>query len=76
MTSTPILLVEDDEDAAELFMVALQAEGHVVAHTRDASSTLTYLRASEAVPEVILLDWNLPGVNASGLLAAIQREFW
>jgi DNA-binding response OmpR family regulator len=59
-----VLVVEDDTDIAELIAHCLQKAGHTVETA--SSGTVALRRAKEAVPDLILLDLMLPGMD--GLL--------
>lgn len=56
-----ILLVEDEADLVELLRYNLEAEGFGVAAAEDADEAM--LRISERKPDIILLDWMLPGTS-------------
>jgi two-component system, OmpR family, phosphate regulon response regulator PhoB len=64
--SASILVVEDEPAIQELISVTLTRNGHSV--TRTASAAEAYRAVSEALPDVILLDWMLP--DGSGLSVA------
>jgi DNA-binding response OmpR family regulator len=56
-----ILVIEDDETVGKLLEVVLKQEGFAA---RFAKNGLTGLKAfEEACPDVILLDWMLPGLD-------------
>ncbi|HEX7606240.1 MAG TPA: phosphate regulon transcriptional regulator PhoB [Usitatibacter sp.] len=61
-----ILVVEDEPAIQELISVTLARNGHRV--TRTANAAEAYKAVSEALPDVILLDWMLP--DGSGLAIA------
>ena len=61
-----ILVVEDEPAIQELISVTLTRNGHSV--TRTANAAEAYKAVSEALPDVILLDWMLP--DGSGLAIA------
>ncbi len=64
---TPSILVVEDEPAIrELLRVNLVAAGYEVREAPDAESALRQIR--DALPQLVLLDWMLPG--KSGLLLA------
>jgi two-component system response regulator len=79
-----ILLVEDNASDEELTLRALErnniANGVVV--TRDGSAALDYLfargayadRDANALPQVVLLDLNLPKVGGLDVLRAIRAD--
>ncbi len=76
-----ILLVEDDPGDQELTRRAVErhpirAQLHVIG---DGAQALDYLlrrgeHASARVPDLVLLDLNLPGVNGKRLLEAARRD--
>lgn len=58
-----VLVVEDEADLIELLRYNLEAEGFGVATAEDSEEAM--LRIAEGRPDIILLDWMLPG--ASGI---------
>jgi two-component system, OmpR family, phosphate regulon response regulator PhoB len=56
-----VLVVEDEADLIELLRYNLEAEGFGVAAAEDADEAI--LRISERKPDIILLDWMLPGTS-------------
>jgi len=69
-TSTPrILVVEDDTDLALLLMYNLEAEGYIAerAHCGDDAE----LRLAESPPDLVILDWMLPGVTGVEICARL-----
>jgi two-component system phosphate regulon response regulator PhoB len=60
MTAT-ILIVEDEADLAEMMRYNLEAEGFRVATTASGDEAADYLRTT--IPDLILLDWMLPGLS-------------
>ena len=60
--STPrILVVEDESDVAQLLAYNLEAEGYVVECVERGDEAV--LRLAENVPDLVILDWMLPGVS-------------
>lgn len=66
--NTTILVVEDEPAIQELIAVNLSFSGHKVLRAFDAEQAQTLIRAE--LPDLILLDWMLPG--ASGITLAKQ----
>jgi two-component system phosphate regulon response regulator PhoB len=60
MTAT-ILIVEDEADLAEMMRYNFEAEGFRVATTASGDEAADYLRTT--IPDLILLDWMLPGLS-------------
>jgi two-component system phosphate regulon response regulator PhoB len=56
-----ILVVEDDADVAPLLTYNLEAEGYVVESVDRGDEA--ELRLTKSVPDLVILDWMLPGVS-------------
>lgn len=56
-----ILVVEDEPDIQELIRLHLQLAGHKVTRAATAEDANAELR--RAIPDLILLDWMLPGIS-------------
>jgi CheY-like chemotaxis protein len=56
-----VLVVDDNEDAAELLSLVLEAEGHAVKTAFSGSAALDLVR--EWTPDVVFLDIGLPEMN-------------
>lgn len=72
MAAAKILLVEDEEDLARLFELALTREGYRVRRVDGAAAGLTALRQWK--PDLILLDVVLPGMSGFDFLELLRRE--
>lgn len=73
-TSTParVLVVDDNEDAAELLATAIEAMGH---ETRVAHDGATALEAAAAFqPQVAILDIGLPGMDGHELARRLRAR--
>src|SRR5690349_12122004 len=73
--STPrrILIVDDNEDGAEMLQFALQALGHTTRVAHDGPSALA--AAEEFLPEAALLDIGLPGMDGCELARRLRARF-
>src|SRR4051812_23723061 len=71
-TPARILLVEDDETIRLSVAAALAAEGYVVA-SREDGRELPHDLAS-FVPDLLLLDWMLPGPSGIALAATARQS--
>jgi CheY-like chemotaxis protein len=76
-----ILLVEDDDDHAELTTVALEShdDRHQAIRAHDGAEALDVLyqrgdHADAPRPDLILLDLNLPRVGGLEVLAAVKQD--
>jgi CheY-like chemotaxis protein len=84
MNEQVILLVEDSSNDEELTLLALKASNiaNRVVVTRDGSEALDYLfgrgayagRDTKDVPQVVLLDLNLPKIGGLEVLRAIRAD--
>jgi CheY-like chemotaxis protein len=68
------LIIEDDEDLANIFAEALRGVGFEVEIIDDGKTAKERLYGSEAVPFLILLDMHLPRVSGGDLLADIKKD--
>ncbi|MCX8145376.1 MAG: phosphate regulon transcriptional regulator PhoB [Azovibrio sp.] len=67
-----ILVVEDEPAIQELIAANLQMAGHRVLRADDGEQAV--LRVREQVPDVILLDWMLPGVSGIQLARRFRAD--
>jgi len=67
-----LVIVDDNQDAAELLADALTARGHEVHVAHDGTSGLA--RVIQVAPEVALLDLGLPGMDGYELARQIRQQ--
>jgi len=67
-----ILVVEDEPAIRELIAVSLARAGHQVQRAGDAQEA--YVLVREALPDLILLDWMLPGMSGVDLARRLRAE--
>lgn len=67
-----VLVVDDNEDAAELLGSLLEAQGHTVTSAHDGASALAALETAH--PDVAILDLGLPGMDGYELGQEIRRR--
>lgn len=72
MSSKTVLLVEDDRDIRDMLVFSLQRAGYAVIETEDAEQALDKLGG--VVPDIMLVDWMLPGMNGPDLVRRIRRD--
>jgi two-component system phosphate regulon response regulator PhoB len=70
--SSTILVVEDEPAIQELIAVNLSFAGHKVLRAFDADQAQTLIRAE--LPDLILLDWMLPGTSGLSLARKLRTE--
>ena len=72
MSRARVLLVEDDAALAELLVWHFTREEFVVEHTADGEEAL--LLASEAPPDLVLLDWMIEGMSGLEVCRRLRRR--
>ena len=70
--SATILLVDDDPDIVRLLTMTLQSEGFRLLSASDGNAALEVARAER--PDLLLLDWNMPGRNGLEVCRALRAE--
>jgi CheY-like chemotaxis protein len=72
-----IILIDDDEDDRQMLSSALQLHGCSV-RTFDAGDraieALKLLKHAQDVPSLIILDYNMPGMNGEEVLRILKEE--
>jgi two-component system phosphate regulon response regulator PhoB len=68
-----ILLVDDDVQVRELVRMTLPAEDLEVSEAGDVETALKLLDADD-VPDLVLLDWVMPGGNGATVLEELKRR--
>jgi CheY-like chemotaxis protein len=73
---TRILLIDDDEDDAEIFGLAIAeiSDEFSLKVMHSASEALKSLSTKELQPEVIFLDLNMPVMNGQTFLREIKKN--
>ena len=67
-----ILVVEDEPAIQELIAVNLEHAGHHVIRSNDAEGALSIVR--NALPDLLLIDWMLPGMSGVALARQLRQE--
>ena len=70
--SATILLVDDDPDILRLLTMTFQPESFRLLSARDGNAALEIARAER--PDLLLLDWNMPGRNGLEVCRALRAE--
>jgi DNA-binding response OmpR family regulator len=67
-----VLVVEDEVDLSNLIRSHLESEGHAVAQAFDGPSALVAVTRED--PDLIILDWMLPGLDGLAVCRRIRQE--
>jgi CheY-like chemotaxis protein len=70
--SRRVLIVDDNNDAAESLAIVLRLEGHHVAVAADGESALRMIE--DQTPEVVLLDIGMPGMTGYEVARRIRER--
>lgn len=69
-----ILLIDDDAISREVLSMMLEMHGFPVASAEDGKQALALLENGEALPGVILMDTQMPGVSGVRLIKALRQR--
>lgn len=67
-----ILIVDDDETMVNLLATILEIEGYTVRKALDGEAALKII--SEEIPDLVLLDIMMPGVDGFEVLASLRND--
>lgn len=67
-----VLIIEDEPGIQEVLRLNLETQGHVVRIADDADQALSLLNGP--LPDLILLDWMLPGMSGIDLAKRIRAD--
>ncbi|MCX5792510.1 MAG: response regulator [Elusimicrobia bacterium] len=67
-----ILIVDDEEDFHRVLRRMLEPEGYKVVSSLSAEEAVRLLEA--AVPDLAILDWNLPGMTGLGFAKVLKQD--
>jgi DNA-binding response OmpR family regulator len=72
MSQKTVLIVEDEEDAAELFAEMMRVSGFRVIKTSKSQPAIAIM--TEEKPDLVLLDIMMPGVSGLDILRQMRRD--
>ena len=72
MNTKNILLVEDEQPIREMIVFALTNAGYEVYQAADARQAQVYI--AERLPDLILLDWMLPGISGIDYARRLKKD--
>jgi len=67
-----VLVVDDNEDAAELLSLCLEQEGYLTAIAHDGPSALSAVGSFR--PQIVILDIGLPGMSGYDVARALRQD--
>ncbi len=71
-TSKTVLIIEDEEDAAELFAEMMRVSGFRVLKTSNSAPAISMMIAEK--PDVIILDIMMPEISGLDILRQMRRS--
>lgn len=71
-TSKTVLIIEDEEDAAELFAEMMRVSGFRVLKTSNSTPALAMM--ADEKPDVIILDIMMPEISGLDILRQMRRD--
>jgi DNA-binding response OmpR family regulator len=72
MDQKTVLIIEDEEDAAELFAEMMRVSGFRVVKTSRSAPAITMMTVDK--PDLVLLDIMMPEISGLDLLRQMRRE--
>ena len=72
MNEKTVLIIEDEEDAAELFAEMMRVSGYRVIKTSKSVPALSMM--TEDKPDVVLLDIMMPEISGLDILRQMRRD--
>lgn len=67
-----VILVDDDAASAEMYRVGLEHGGFAASWVADGAGLFEAM--SLGVPDIVVLDWQLPGMNGDEILLRIRLD--
>jgi len=72
MTEKTVLIIEDEEDAAELFAEMMRVSGYRVLTTSKSAPAIAMMTTEK--PDIILLDIMMPEISGLDILRQMRRD--
>ena len=69
-----VLLIDDDLVSREVMATVLTMSGYTVHTAADGDASLSLLAAGECMPDVILMDAQMPGVSGTERIAQLRQR--
>ena len=72
MTQKTVLIIEDEEDAADMFAEMMRVSGYRVLKTSSSTPALTMMTIEK--PDVVILDIMMPEISGLDILRQMRRD--
>jgi CheY-like chemotaxis protein len=72
MSQKTVLIIEDEEDAADMFAEMMRVSGYRVLKTSSSTPALTMMAAEK--PDVIILDIMMPEISGLDILRQMRKD--
>lgn len=72
MTQKTVLIIEDEEDAADMFAEMMRVSGYRVLKTSSSTPALTMMAAEK--PDVVILDIMMPEISGLDILRQMRKD--
>ena len=72
MSQKTVLIIEDEEDAADMFAEMMRVSGYRVLKTSSSTPALTMLTAEK--PDVVILDIMMPEISGLEILRQMRQD--
>ena len=70
-----VLLIEDEDELRLVLAEVLERHGFRVEGVSNGTDAISRARSGPTAPDLVLMDWNVPGIAGNDLLAGL-RELW
>ena len=72
MSQKTVLIIEDEEDAADMFAEMMRVSGYHVLKTSSSTPALTMMAAEK--PDVVILDIMMPEISGLDILRQMRKD--
>lgn len=72
MSQKSVLIIEDEEDAADMFAEMMRVSGYHVLKTSSSTPALTMMTAEK--PDVVILDIMMPEISGLDILRQMRKD--
>jgi PAS domain S-box-containing protein len=69
-----VLIVDDEPDSREIVGLVLEMRGYSVARSANGREALDYLKSTDELPSIILLDLNMPVMDGRELVSTVKKD--